>query len=183
MVRKVVRRSIFKDKIIFISINIMIFITVLLSVLSFLSFDIGYQSFQTYKQDINLEDFQMRTVEKLNDDDIYYIQNKYQIQLQEDEKYIYKDGDTQISIYEYDQNKISDIKILKGSKELSDDQIIISNSYAIENDLDINDTIEVNDKVLTITGLSLAPEDIYPVKTGGLFPENDKVLSLPFSLH
>lgn len=176
MIDKIVRRSILKNKGIFISINLMFILTVTLITVSVYAFFYSINNYNEYTTNTNLEDFRVNTYEPLTNYQINEIEHEYNLELQYRQYYDYKKDDVIITINpEYKQNSITKPIIIKGRGIRGKSDIVISQEFAHENNINIGSKYKISSEQFEVVGLASYPTLMYPIKDTNLFPNNKTV--------
>ncbi len=176
MVKKVVLRSLLKEKWIFLAINVLIFMTLFLSTLALFSYFIGLGNVKTYNEIANVEDFEFNTIKPLSNDQLDDLEQKYNIRIEKNNFFNYFNENKSIKIYKYNENlKINKVQVTKGNKQLKENEILIGKDFANKNNIKINDYININNIKLKVIGYSFHPEDTYAVKENDLLPKKDAI--------
>lgn len=107
-----------------------------------------------------VEDANFTTYTPIPDEEITKLEKKYDLTL-EVQKYVNIETDGTTARVFHKTDKIDLYKVTVGSDAKNSGEIIISEGYAVNNDVQINDTMKIGDKNYIVTGLFQRPDYLY----------------------
>ena len=107
-----------------------------------------------------VEDANFTTYTPIPDEEITKLEEKYDLTL-EAQKYVNIETDDTTARVFHKTDDIDLYKVTVGSDAKNSGEIIISEGYAVNNDVQINDTMKIGDKNYTVTGFSQRPDYLY----------------------
>lgn len=107
-----------------------------------------------------VEDANFTTYTPIPDEEITKLEEKYDLTL-EAQKYVNIETDDTTARVFHKTDDIDLYKVTVGSDAKNSGEIIISEGYAVNNDVQINDTMKIGDKDYTVTGFFQRPDYLY----------------------
>lgn len=107
-----------------------------------------------------VEDANFTTYTPIPDEEITRLEEKYDLTL-EAQKYVNIETDDTTARVFHKTDKIDLYKVTVGSDAKNSGEIIISEGYAVNNDVQINDTMKIGDKNYIVTGFFQRPDYLY----------------------
>lgn len=107
-----------------------------------------------------VEDANFTTYTPIPDEEITKLEEKYDLTL-EAQKYVNIETDDTTARVFHKTDKIDLYKVTVGSDAKNSGEIIISEGYAVNSDVQINDTMKIGDKDYTVTGFFQRPDYLY----------------------
>ncbi len=107
-----------------------------------------------------VEDANFTTYTPIPDEEITKLEKKYDLTL-EVQKYVNIETDGTTARVFHKTDKIDLYKVTVGSDAKNSGEIIISEGYAVNNNVQINDTMKIGDKNYIVTGLFQRPDYLY----------------------
>ena len=108
----------------------------------------------------NVEDANFSTYMEISDYDLGYYEDKYNLEL-EKQKYMNIEEDGTTARVFQKTEEIDLYEITEGRDVKSDDEIIISEGYAVNKKISIGDKIKIKDKDYTVCGFMQRPDYLY----------------------
>lgn len=144
----------------YISSTVLTIVTLLLFYLYIISgnaiLDFGNDFFEKK----NLEDANFTTYMPISDSDMKKLEKDYDLEL-ENEKYVNIDTDGTTARVFKKNKKIDLYEVTVGKDIANDDEVIISEGYAVENDISVGDKIKIGKKQYRICGFFQRPDYLY----------------------
>ena len=119
----------------------------------------GDEFFSKYKR----EDATFTTYKEIPDEEIGALENKYSVTLEKERFAGVDEGDYRVRVFRPNE-KIDLYEIQDGRDIKSDNEILISAGYAVENGVDPGDKIKIKGKDYTVAGTFLRPDYLYMVE-------------------
>lgn len=107
-----------------------------------------------------VEDENFTTYTPIPDEEITKLEEEYDLTL-EAQKYVNIETDDTTARVFHKTDDIDLYKVTVGSDAKNSGEIIISEGYAVNNDVQINDTMKIGDKDYTVTGFFQRPDYLY----------------------
>lgn len=107
-----------------------------------------------------VEDANFTTYTPIPDEEITKLEEKYDLKL-ETQKYVNVETDDTTARVFHKTDNIDLYKVTVGNDAKNSGEIIISEGYAVNNDVQINDTMKIGDKNYTVTGFFQRPDYLY----------------------
>lgn len=107
-----------------------------------------------------VEDANFTTYTPIPDEEITKLEEKYDLTL-EAQKYVNIETDDTTARVFHKTDNIDLYKVTVGSDAKNSGEIIISEGYAVNNDVQINDTMKIGDKDYIVTGFFQRPDYLY----------------------
>lgn len=107
-----------------------------------------------------VEDANFTTYTPIPDEEITKLEEKYDLTL-EAQKYVNIETDDTTARVFHKTDNIDLYKVTVGNDAKNSGEIIISEGYAVNNDVQINDTMKIGDKNYTVTGFFQRPDYLY----------------------
>lgn len=107
-----------------------------------------------------VEDANFTTYTPIPDEEVTKLEEKYDLTL-EAQKYVNIETDDTTARVFHKTDDIDLYKVTVGNDAKNSGEIIISEGYAVNNDVQINDTMKIGDKDYTVTGFFQRPDYLY----------------------
>ena len=107
-----------------------------------------------------VEDANFTTYTPIPDEEITKLEEKYDLKL-ETQKYVNVETDDTTARVFHKTDNIDLYRVTVGNDAKNSGEIIISEGYAVNNDVQINDTMKIGDKNYTVTGFFQRPDYLY----------------------
>ena len=120
----------------------------------------GDEFFEKYRR----EDATFTTYKEIPDEEISKIEDKYTVTLEKERFAGVDEGDYRVRVFRPNE-KIDLYEIQDGRDIESDNEILISAGYAVENNVKPGDVIRSKGKDYTVDGTLLRPDYLYMVQT------------------
>lgn len=124
-----------------------------------------------------MEDANFQTYLPISDDDITELEKKYGVTIQR-ESYINIETNGVTAKVAAKNSKVDIYKVYDGRDVESDDEMVITKGYAVENKIKLNDSIKVGDKEYKVVGFFFRPDYLYMLKDNGDTYKNVKTFFL-----
>lgn len=119
----------------------------------------GDEFFSKYRR----EDATFTTYKEIPDEEIGALENKYSVTLEKERFAGVDEGDYRVRVFRPNE-KIDLYEVQDGRDIKSDDEILISAGYAVENGVNPGDKIRIKGKDYTVAGTFLRPDYLYMVE-------------------
>lgn len=137
------------------------------SVMLYLGFDAAavklLDDLNVFYSDYHVEDAQFTTLNKISDEDISELEEKYDITIERQTYIDFEEKDYTVRVMKR-MDKINLYKMSGGQDVKSDDEIILNTGLMTENGLSYGDVINLGDNEYTLTGDFERPDYLFPIK-------------------
>jgi putative ABC transport system permease protein len=127
---------------------------------------VGYMikiSVSSIMESNNVEDAEFATTELINNEKISWMEEEFNIFL-ERMRYVDVDSDNYTLRVFSETEKINTYELLEGEPLSSDREILISRDFSLAHDIQIGDSIEINDNSHTVVGIAVRPDYLHALK-------------------
>lgn len=154
------KRNIKENLSFYIAASILTIVALLLFYLFYIA-GVGIKSYgDNFFVDNNLEDATFSTYLEIPDDKIADIESKYNVTFEKEHFTNINEADYKVRLFKANK-KIDLYEVIDGRDISSNDEIVISKGYAVNNNVGIGDKIAIRGKDYTVTGYFLRPDYLY----------------------
>ena len=154
------KRNIKENLSFYIAASILTIVALLLFYLFYIA-GVGIKSYgDNFFVDNNLEDATFSTYLEIPDDKISDIESKYNVTFEKEHFTNINEADYKVRLFKANK-KIDLYEVIDGRDISSNDEIVISKGYAVNNNVGIGDKIAIRGKDYTVTGYFLRPDYLY----------------------
>ena len=137
------------------------------SVMLYLGFDAAavklLDDLNVFYSDYHVEDAQFTTLNKISDEDISELEEKYDITIERQTYIDFEEKDYTVRVMKR-MDKVNLYKMSGGQDVKSDDEIILNTGLMTENGLSYGDVINLGENEYTLTGDFERPDYLFPIK-------------------
>lgn len=153
-------RSIRHDKSFYISSTLLTVMTLVLFFIMNIAGDAVWQFGDDFFASQRVEDAQFTTYLPISDDEIERLEEKYSLTLEPQYYQNIETGDTTTRLFKK-THEVDLYQVTVGRDVENHDEIIISEGYAVHNQVEVGDQITVGKSVYTVTGFFQRPDYLY----------------------
>ena len=157
-------RSIRENRSFYLSSTVLTVVTLLLYFL----FNIAGNAILDFSVDFyernKIEDAHFTTYMEIPDEELRELADAYHVTLEEQQYINMETDDVTARIFGRTQN-IDLYEITQGNDVADDDEIVISEGYAVENSIKIGGSMKIRDKEYTVVGLLQRPDYLYMLES------------------
>lgn len=170
MLKKAVRKSLFKNKLLLLGITLLFVLSIFLFSLSVFAYDFLQVNYDSYIEETNQEDFRLFTAPEfetvLTDEFITDMEETYDVNMEERKVITFPqveetDVRTQVTKFE-EENVINTLTLTEGSYPVDSGEVFILEDYAIENNISVGDTVVIDNVEYVVSGYGFMPEYTLP---------------------
>lgn len=170
MLKKAVRKSLFKNKLLLLGITLLFVLSVFLFSLSIFAYDFLQVNYDAYVEETNQEDFRLFTSTDfepvLTDEFITDMETTYDVNMEERKVITFpqvEDSDVRTQVTKYEaENTINTLTITEGEYPTNSGEVFILEDYALENDISVGDAVVIDNVTYTVSGYGFMPEYTLP---------------------
>lgn len=177
MLNKIVRKSLFKTKVLLLSVFILFMLAITLLTTSLITYNDVQASYDAYQVESNFEDFRFYTTSALTNNYIELdLNDKYNAEFEKnfeeefdvtlEKTYLttVKEGEVAYGIAKYDENlTIDKVKLVDGELPTKVNEILLTPGVMERKNLQVGDKYTINKQTYKIAGSGYIPDYTFPV--------------------